>query len=321
MKQMIHPLADDIFARLARAQSLLSPKMAQLSEYVIRHYLKIPVMSTRELAAAAGVSLATVVRFPMLLGYSDFDEFRTRIQDRVNFDLTGLDRLRTLPSESRSPSALLRQMIDRDCESLRALAQDFSDAQLARFSSALIKAERVTILGFRYVASLAHYFGYSLGKIRPQVFTWTHTDSTLYDRARLMDKDDVLVAIAFPRYPADMIKMVRYAREQGVLVLAITDSPLSPVLPLSDVTLFARASMLDFVGSLAAPAALINVVVSDIGMRLAGKATERLRALEEAAESCGAYVSPGSRSTPVQKGRHFFWNVLKDAPERSRARR
>jgi DNA-binding MurR/RpiR family transcriptional regulator len=321
MKQMIHPLSDDIFGRLANAQSTLSPKMAQLSEYVIRHYLKIPVMSTRQLASAAGVSLATVVRFPTLLGYADFDEFRTRIQDRVNFDLTGLDRLRSLPNESRSPSALLRRMIDRDCESLRALAQDFSDAQLARFSTALVKAERVTILGFRYVGSLAHYLGYSLGKIRPNVFTWTHADSTLYDRARLMDKSDVVVAIAFPRYPADMIKMVRYAREQGAQVLAITDSPLSPVLPLSGVTLFARASMLDFVGSLAAPAALINVVVADIGMRLGAKATERLQSLEEAAEACGAYVSSTGRSAPVRSGRQFFWNVLGDAPRPERARR
>jgi DNA-binding MurR/RpiR family transcriptional regulator len=321
MKQMIHSLEDDVFARLSGARPSLSPKMAQLAEYVIGHYLKIPVMSTRDVAAAAHVSLATVVRFPTLLGYSDFDEFRNRIQDRVNFDLTGLDRLRTLPETSRSPSALLRRMIDRDCESLRSLAQDFSDVQLERFSAALIKAERVTILGLRYVGPLAHYFSYSLGKIRPQVYAWTQADSTLYDRARLMDRNDVVVAIAFPRYPAEMVKMVRYVRGQGARILAITDSPLSPVLPLSEIALFAKASMLDFVGSLAAPAALINVVVSDIGMRMGSKAMERLQALEEAAAACDAYVSSGTRSVPVHNGRQFFWDVLDAPPERARARR
>ena len=315
---MIHPLGDDVFARLSAAQPGLSPKMAQLSAYVIGNYLKVPVMSTREVAAAARVSLATVVRFPTMLGYAGFDEFRTSIQDRVNFDLTGLERLRTLPSTSRSPSALLRRIIDRDCESLRALAQDFSEPELGRFSGALIKAERVTILGFRYVGPLAQYFSYSLGKIRPHVYAWTHADSTLYDRARLMDRNDVIVVIAFPRYPADMVKMVRYARERGARILSITDSPLSPVLPLSEITLFAKASMLDFVGSLAAPAALINCVVSDIGMRMGARAMERLQSLEEAAASCGAYVSSGGKAAPAPRGRRFFWDVVEARPGRAR---
>jgi len=318
MKQMIHPLGDDVFARLS-ARSRLSPKMAQLSQYVIENYLKVPVMNTREVAAAARVSLATVVRFPKVLGYADFDEFRASIQDRVNFDLTGVDRLRTLPSTSRSPSALLRRIIDRDAESLRALERSFSEPQLRRFSDALVKAGRVTILGFRYVASLAHYFCYALGKIRPNVFAWTHADSSLYDRARLMDRNDLVVVIAFPRYPTDVVKLVRYAGERGVKVLAITDSPLSPILPFSETTLFAKASMHDFVGSLAAPAALINCVVSDVGMRIGARAMERLELLEEAAAACGTYVSPDGRAVPLRKGRKFFWDVLETKPESPKA--
>lgn len=310
MKQMIHPPRDDFFTRLSATRPRLTPKMAQLSQYVFDNYPKIPVMSTREVAAGARVSLATVVRFPTLLGYVDFDEFRARIQDRLNVDLTGVDRLRSLPSTNRSPSALLRRIIERDGESLRALERSFSEPQLARFSNALVKAARVTILGFRYVASLAHYFCYALGKIRPNVFAWTQADSSLHDRARLMGKDDLVVAIAFPRYPADAVKLVRYVREQGVKVLGITDSPLSPILPFSGTTLFAKASMHDFVGSLAAPAALINCVVSDVGVRLGARAMKRLELLEEAATACGTYAGPDGRTTPPQKGRRSFWDVL-----------
>jgi DNA-binding MurR/RpiR family transcriptional regulator len=318
---MIHPLRDDFFARLSAAGPRLSPKMAQLSEYVIANYLKIPVMSTREVAAAASVSLATVVRFPTLLGYADFDVFRSSIQDRVNFDLTGVDRLRTLPSSSRSPAALLRRIIDRDRESLEALARDFSEPKLEDFAGVLVKAERVTILGFRYVASLAQYFAYALGKIRPEVFAWTHADSSMYDRARLMNKGDAMVVIAFPRYPTDAVNLARYARRQGVKMLAITDSPLSPVLPLADVALLSKASMHDFVGSLAAPAALINGVVSVAGISMGQKAMERLEWLEEAAESCNTYVSPGGRATPRHNGRKFFWDVLEGPRERTKAKR
>jgi DNA-binding MurR/RpiR family transcriptional regulator len=134
-----------------------------------------------------------------------------------------------------------------------------------------------------------------------------------------MDKNDLLVVIAFPRYPADTVRLAGYARGRGVRTLAITDSPLSPVLAFAETALFAKASMLDFVGSLAAPAALINVIVSDVGMRTGPKAMERLEALEEAASASGTYVSPDGRATPVPKGRRFFWDVLEPGPEPRKA--
>jgi DNA-binding MurR/RpiR family transcriptional regulator len=310
---MIHVQGDDFFARLAAAQPTLSPKMAQLAAYLSDRYVQAAFMSTRELAAAAGVSLATVVRFPVALGYPNFEALRASIQDRVNFDLTGVERLRTLPSANRSPSALLRRIIDADLESLRALAQTFSEPQVERIVETLRGAERVTIVGFRYVSPLTTYFGYSLSKIKPNVQSFSRSDSSLYDRVRLMDAGDVLVAIAFARYPTDLVALVRYAHRLGVRVLAITDSPLSPVLPLAEVALFAKASMLDFVGSLAAPAALINCVVSELGVRLGERALERLQALEDVATEIGTYVRAGNRPTPYQ-GSLLAWG---DGAERA----
>lgn len=299
---------DDFSARLTAAQTSLSPKMAQVAAYVSDHYLQVAFMSTRELAAVSGVSLATVVRLPAALGYPSFGAMRAGIQDRVNFDLTGVERLQTQSGTNRSPSALLRRIIDADVASLRALAQAFSEPQLERFVTALLQAERISILGFRYVSPLTVYFGYSLAKIKPYVQAFTEADSSLYDRVRLMDTGDVLVVIAFARYPVDLVALARYAHGLGVQILAITDSPLSPLLPLADVALFAKSGMLDFVGSLAAPAALINCVVSELGVRLGEQALERLRAIEDAARAAGTYVSAGSRAASLP-ARGLAWDA------------
>ena len=309
MKQMIHPLGDDFFARMAAAQPHLTPKMARLAAYVSEHYVRVAILSTRDLAAAAKVSLATVVRFATVLGYPTFDALRASIQDRVNFDLTGVERLRAMPASERSPSARLGRIIERDAESLRALAQHFSEPQLDKFAGLLCKAERITVAGFRYVGPLALYFAYALGKIKPGVEAFTAADSSLYDRVQLMNGGDVLVVLAFPRYPADLVKLVHFAREQGVTVLAITDSPLSPVLPHAKVALFAKASMLDFVGSMAAPAALINCVVSEVGLRLGKRALDRLRSLEDAAQAAGIYISAGGPAAPAAERRQT-WGAL-----------
>jgi DNA-binding MurR/RpiR family transcriptional regulator len=299
---MLHASGSDVVARLAVAQPSLTPKMAQLAAFVADNYVRVAFMNTRELAAAAGVSPATVVRFPAQLGYRSFDEFRSSIQDRVNFDLTGVARLQQSAQVNRSPAALLRRIIDADCDSLRGLAQTFSEPQIERFVNTLLGAERVTIAGFRYVSPLplAIFFEYSLAKIRANVQSYTHADSSLFDRVRLMDAGDVLIVIAFARYPADLITLARYAHRCGVRLLAITDSPLSPVLPLAEVTLFAKVNMLDFVGSLAAPAALINCIVADLGLRLGEQAVARLQVLEAAASEAGIYVSAGGQSVRAE---------------------
>ncbi len=317
---MIHQaVGDDFITRLSAVQPTLSPKMARLAGFVTEHYVQVAFMTTRELAAAAGVSLATVVRFPAMLGYPDFDGFRASIQNRVNFDLTGVERLRTLPGGNRSPAALLRRIIDADVESLRALAHTFSEPQLERFVGAVLAAERVTILGFRYVSPLTTYFGYSLAKIKPAVQAFTQADSSLYDRVRLMDSGDLLIAITCARYPADLVALVHYAHDLGVRILAITDNPLSPVLPLAEVTLLAKVRMLDFVGSLAAPAALINCIVSELGVRLGDQALTRLQALEDAATATGTYVRAGGRPTPFT-GSLLAWEEDQDAEAQMRRR-
>ncbi len=294
---MIHDDGHDVLARLTVAQPTLTPKMARLAAFVGDNYVQVAFMSTRELAEAAGVSLATVVRFPMMLGYSNFDALRASIQDRVNFDLTGVARLQQATA-NRSPAVSLRRIIDADCESLRALAHTFSEPQIERFTDAVLAADRVTVLGLRYVSPLAIFFEYSLAKLKDNVQAYTHADSSLYDRVRLMDARDLLIVIAFARYPADLVALARYAHRRGVKILALTDSPLSPVLPLAEVALFAKVSMLDFVGSLAAPAALINCVVSEIGARLGEQALARLQALEDAASEGRTYVSAGGQATP-----------------------
>lgn len=303
----------DFLARMAAAQPSLPPKLARLAAFLSDSYIQAAFMTTREIAAAAGVSLATVVRLPGVLGYPDFESFRATVQDRVNFDLTGVERMRALPTTDRSPSALLRRLMDAEVESLRALTRTFSERDFESFVSILLAADQVTIVGFRFASPLTTYFGYSLGKIKPNVQAFTQADSSLYDRVRLMDAEHVLVTISLARYPRDQLSLLRYASGLGRRILAITDSPLSPFVPLADVTLLARSSSLDFVGSLGGPALLINCVVSELGVRAGDRALERLQALEDVAEAAQTFVSGGRHSDPSEC-RSLVWQ---DAPSGS----
>jgi DNA-binding MurR/RpiR family transcriptional regulator len=304
---MAQAMNGDFFARLAAAQPTLSPKMRRVAAFFHEHYLRAAFMSTREIAAAAGVSLATVVRFPRELGYSDVGALRTAIRDRVRVDLDGVEHFRSLPTTNRSVAALFRRIVETDIDSLHALARGFSEPQLVSFIQALLDAQRVTILGFRYSRPLADYFGYTLAKILPDVRAFTHGDSSIYDRVRAMNDGDILVVIALARYPADLFAVARYAHSLGLRILVITDTPLSPFLPLAETALLVRPTRLDFVGSIAAPAALINCIVSETAVRLGPLALQRLRELEEAAVAGGTYVQSRTRLGPAPEP-SLAWN-------------
>lgn len=280
----------DFFTRLRAAHNTLSPKTLAVARFVEVHYVDAAFMSTRELAEAANVSLATVVRFPRALGYRDFDALRAALQAQVNIDLTGVERLQSLPSGNTAPAALLRRILDEEMETLRALAHDFSEAQFERFVDNLHDARQVLVLGFRYVAPLTEYLAYSLNKIRPGVEAYTRADSSLYDRIAQLEDTDIVLGIGFARYPADLVRLLQFAHTRGLRILCITDSTLSPLLPLAQVSLFSRGTIHDFVGSLAAPGALINCIASELGRRLGDQAMARLAAAEEAAQAGGIYV-------------------------------
>jgi DNA-binding MurR/RpiR family transcriptional regulator len=290
---MSQRLEDDIQARLAAARPKLSPKMIDLATFLSAHLVQAAFMTTRELAQAAGISRATVTRFPEALGYNTFDEFRAALQDRVSFDLSAVEHFRLLPATGDSPLARLRQTIALDIESLQALAHTIVETDLDRFVNELVAADRVVIAGFRLASPLAWHFWYSLRKIRPNVDVVTHADSWLYDDVRLLSEGAVIVAITSARYSTEIVSLVAYAHQLGRRVLVITDSPLSPILQYSGIALFARSPRLDFVGSIGAPAALINCIVSQVAVQLGDRSLARLEALEESAAAAGAFVRAG----------------------------
>lgn len=281
---------DDVYGRLAGARERLTPKMAGLAAFISAHYVQAAFMTTRELARAAGVSRATVTRFPAVLGYRGFDEFRAALQDRVSFDLSAVEHFRVLPASGDSSLAGLRATIALDIESLQALAHTITEAELDRFIDALLQADRVVIVGFRLASPLAWHFWYSLRKVRPRTEAVTHADSWRFDDLRMLEEGTVVVVVTSARYATELVSLAAYASGLGHRILAITDSPLSPVLPYADVALLARSPRLDFVGSITAPTALINCIVSQVAIRLGDRALGRLEALEESAAAAGAFV-------------------------------
>ena len=71
-----HPLAQ----KIENLPDNLTPKGKLISEYLFENPRKAVFMTARELAAACGISEATVIRFVAQLGYKGYSEMQQALR-------------------------------------------------------------------------------------------------------------------------------------------------------------------------------------------------------------------------------------------------
>jgi DNA-binding MurR/RpiR family transcriptional regulator len=104
----------------------------------------------------------------------------------------------------------------------------------------LLAASRpLPVLGLRAGAPLAAYFAYFAAKVHPDVRVLDAGGTLLMDRidqARAAGAGAML-AVVLPRYPRETLEAVREAKAAGLVVVALTDSAVSPAAEVADIVL------------------------------------------------------------------------------------
>jgi DNA-binding MurR/RpiR family transcriptional regulator len=132
---------------------------------------------------------------------------------------------------------------------------------------------------------VAFYFHYACRMFRDQVTLLSGWAGTLVDELRDLGPGDAMLAISFEPYTRETVTAVRHAAAAGAAVVAVTDSPVSPLARDADhVLLVANASPSFFrslVGAMALAEALVAFLVARGGERTVaglGQAERQLRA-------------------------------------------
>jgi DNA-binding MurR/RpiR family transcriptional regulator len=269
----------------------LSTKHQQLAQYIARHYRTAAALTAAQLGAELGTSEATVIRLARELGYEGFPELRRQLHGMIREDLNSLELLARERSRSGRGRDALSAMVTTEVNHLNDLAVEVSRPDFIRLVQGLVGAKRVYIAGHRASASLAHFFGYSLAKVHPDVVTLAGESDTSFDTFRTVPANSWMVAIAFARYPRETVELVDFARHEGITVGAITDRVLSPLARRADFSLIIKADPVSFVDSHCAPSALIAALLVEYGMVAQAQTETMLRGFERIVELRGIFHS------------------------------
>ena len=82
-----------------------------------------------------------------------------------------------------------------------------------------------------------------------------------FEQIMSIGKEDVMIAISFPRYSKRIIHAVDFAHHAGADVIALTDSMASPIAVGANQILTAKSDMASFADSLVAPMSVINALI------------------------------------------------------------
>jgi DNA-binding MurR/RpiR family transcriptional regulator len=118
---------------------------------------------------------------------------------------------------------------------------------------------------------------------------FSNSTNEQFEQIFRITKDDVLIAISFPRYSSRTKLAAEFAKKKGASVIAITDSDSSPIASYADSKLYAKSDMASFVDSLVAPLSIINALIAAIGRKKKDTIKETFDDLEKIWEEYDVY--------------------------------
>jgi len=262
----------DILAVLERKQGTFSKGQLRIARYIMENADKASYMTASKLGQKTGVSESTVVRFALELGYSGYPEMRKALQETIRSRLTSLQRMEVARTVigTRDP---LTAILNSDMENILLTQSAVSRDVFEHAVETILRARNIYILGARTSSALAVFMGFYLGLILGNVRVLNENrEGEIMEQMLRIGSDDLFIGISYPRYSRRTVQAVRFAKDRGAAVLALTDSDTSPIAVRSDICLLARSDMVSFVDSLVAPLSLINALIVAVSERKSGVA-------------------------------------------------
>lgn len=218
---------ENLLLRLRQGVDGYSRTQQKLGEFVLSDPAKVVYLTITELARESDTSEASVTRLCRALGCKGYNEFKMAL---------ALDLQQGQPVEHSGDE--IDNVVNESVQALQDTAKLLDRTLLESAALALHQAQSVQIYGVAASAILGEYLHYKLLRLgKPaQLFSDMHRAAM---NAATLNKDTLVVAISSSGSTRDLLHVVKLARKQGVHVLALSNTPRSPLASLSDIQLVA----------------------------------------------------------------------------------
>ncbi len=273
---------DDLRNSIVGRHPNLSDRLRRIAEFAIQSPNDMALNTVAALANRIQVQPSSIIRFANTFGYAGFSEMQQIFRSQLVADATPSYRERIAKMRSRTngrakagaasqPLSVLGQFVADDIGALEELHGRTAERDLLKAVALMARAKSIHLLGQGRSFPVAFYLHYALSRLDLRAFLIDSLAGTALRQARMVSRDDAIVAISFKDYSSDVVNAVQEAKARKVSVIAITDSPLSPLAVGANVC-FEIAEHRDRpFRSLVAPMCLAESLVVSLGHQLADR--------------------------------------------------
>ena len=267
-----------LVTKIGKQVNQMTKSQKKVANYLLFNMDKLLFFTADELAKAANVSTATVVRFARELdleGYTDMQKAaRLRFHDREE---EPEDLPQSSPEEDSS-EYLLEKSFRQDIQNLKRTFQDLSREDLERACTLLKTSRRVYLVGMRISRSMATYAYINWGMLRKGVHL-IHNEGLDYAEELIeINSEDLIVAFWAPRYNRATYQMLSHAKRQKASVLLITNREFNLTMEEGDFDVILRCCMENssYQSSFVAPVTLVNYLTRQLELEFSKDIAARL---------------------------------------------
>jgi DNA-binding MurR/RpiR family transcriptional regulator len=279
----------EVAERIRAHSPRLTAAERRVAEAILASPQAVGFGTVADLAAAADVGAASVVRLATKLGFVGF----SALQESVQLDL--VQRLRPAAERIRdeAPSKLdLHTAVE--LANVQATLDGASEESLLSLTMRIADLARpVRVLSGDATAGVAAQFVGQLQQLRPDVAVIEGSELSVRREVALLDVKATVIVIDLRRYERWVLDAHAALDERGLWSAGLTDSMLSPIAASSVVTFLVTAGSNGPFDSHVGTLALLNLIAARAAGELRVSAAERLATIETSWRTNGTLVDGG----------------------------
>lgn len=226
-----------------REHESMSPRLQEVSRYVMDYPQSVAFDTLAVIAKAAGVHASTLVRFANYFGFAGFSDVQRLFKAQMIAQSSDYaDRIRKLQDSlgedtGAGAHVLLNDFVQANVMSLEQLRNQSSPEVLEAAIDLMDAAREVYVVGVRRASPVVSYFEYTLSHVHVRCTPIDFTAAMQRERLSHIGEEDLIIGITYRPYANETREVLEEAKNRGAKVLLICDSELAPQAQLADLVL------------------------------------------------------------------------------------
>ena len=268
-----------------------TPSQQKVAVYLTQHLDDALILKANQLAKEAGVSEATFTRFITRLGFSGFSEFKREIGNYIIQGNSTTERLAESAETFGISDSVFSEILRGDIENIHKITNGISNEIFEKAVGKLSSAKSIYLLGLRSSYALAFYLAFNLRFFLKSVTLIKPGIGDIPEQVLSAGKSDVLIALSFKRFTRDVVNIVEKIKRKKAYIITITNSHLSPIAQLADMSLVVETEIPTYIESFTAPMSLLNAFITAVALKKKKQALPALTKLETEFDEFETYIS------------------------------